>query len=301
MTMRLVHLEQIAVLVFGGADQRSFLQGQLTQDLLRLDDAGTLLTGWCNPKGRLLATGQLLAAPDETWWLLPAELAEQTVARLQMFVLRADVQIRQLELHVHGLLDFTPEQSAAGLQLSGRRIDWSADGQSALLAVAGSANRALLLGRNDMQTLLRDDTEKASPNDWTLADVRDGLPGIHAATVEAFVPQQVNLDLLDGISFSKGCYVGQEVVARTQHLGRIKRRMYRYAAKHGAAPGDSLVDAENRPAGKVVRSAAAGTGFELLAVVPIDLAAQPLFTQPGTECLKALPLPYPMPPVEDGG
>ena len=300
MTMQVVHLEQIAVLAFGGADQRSFLQGQLTQDLLQLDTAGTRLTGWCNPKGRLLATGQILAAPGETWWLLPAELAEQTMTRLRMFVLRADVQIRQLELDVHGLLGFDTGQPIAGLQLSGRDIALSADGQSALLTVTGSAGRALLLSPASADTVLPDDISTASGNDWALADIRDGLPCICTPTAEAFVPQQVNLDLLDGISFSKGCYVGQEVVARTQHLGRIKRRMYRFAAGHSAAPGDGLIDAENRPAGKVVSCAAADTGFELLAVVPIDLATQPLFTRPGTERLNPLPLPYSIPSIEAG-
>ncbi len=299
MTMQAVPLEQLAALGFSGKEQRSFLQGQLTQDLLRLDSATSLLTGWCNPAGRLLATGQIFDWQSQTIWLLPAELAEPTITRLRMFVLRADVQIQRLELQVHGLLGFDAEQAIAGMQLSTRSVTFSADGNSALLAVAGSTRRALLLSRQPVDRSLPDEVGVATATDWFLADIRDGLPVIHTATAEAFVPQQANLDLLDGISFSKGCYVGQEVVARTQHLGRIKRRMYRYASNSGVEPGHSLVDSDGRAAGKVVSCAPAETGFELLAVVPIDKATTPLFTQSGSARLSKLPLPYRIPAIGD--
>ena len=113
------------------------------------------------------------------------------------------------------------------------------------------------------------------------------------ATSETFVPQMVNLDLLGGISFSKGCYVGQEVVARTQNLGRIKRRMFRFGAPAAADPGNEVVDRDGNPAGKVVRCAPAEEGWELLAVIRLEAIAAPLYV--GGSQLERQALPYAVP------
>ena len=122
--------------------------------------------------------------------------------------------------------------------------------------------------------------------------IRTGLPFIVASTQELFVPQMLNQDLIDAISFTKGCYVGQEVVARTQNLGRIKRRMLRFASPTSADPGDALTDPDAAVAGKVVRSAPSEDGHELLAVVQLA-AAGPLML--AGQVLEPLPLPYTLP------
>lgn len=134
------------------------------------------------------------------------------------------------------------------------------------------------------------------PSDpYALALVRAGLPDIGAEASEEWIPQMLNLDLLDAISFQKGCYTGQEIVARTQHLGRIKRRMFRFAIVAGAPPAvkEPLL-ADGVKAGEVVLAATADGATECLAVVNLDARGRPLALADGREC-RMLPLPYPVP------
>lgn len=130
--------------------------------------------------------------------------------------------------------------------------------------------------------------------DPALALIRAGQPLIDSATSEEWIPQMLNLDLLGGISFSKGCYTGQEIVARTQHLGRIKRRMFRYAADVAPPAAKSALTADGQKVGEVVVAARAGTGCELLAVVNLDARDRPLALEQG-EAANQLSLPYPIP------
>jgi tRNA-modifying protein YgfZ len=132
---------------------------------------------------------------------------------------------------------------------------------------------------------------------WFLADIRAGFARPGAAASTAFIPQMLNLDLVDAVSFSKGCYPGQEIVTRTRHLGRVKRRLFRY----GCATRPMLVAGEPLfgPAGEcgtVVSAATTDGGGEMLAVVRLDAARGPLFADAGrTRPVQALPLPYPVP------
>jgi folate-binding protein YgfZ len=107
-------------------------------------------------------------------------------------------------------------------------------------------------------------------HDWRLADIRAGLPQIYAATSESFVAQMLNLDLLDGISFSKGCYTGQEIIARTQHLGRIKRRMLRLSLPHGEWLLGGTAELADGRSGRLIELASVDAGFEALAVVSLE-------------------------------
>lgn len=283
------------MLSIAGPDRQSFLQGQITQDLLRLDAGDSPLSGWCNPKGRLLAVGQLIGWHDQIFWLLPEELLPAAVARLKMFVLRAAVSLDASPLRVCGVFDAPATLSIGGLTLA-QDQHVVASNELVIARVAGDASRAWLLVTD----------ADASPNlvdmhpgdaDWAAADIAAGLPSICAATAEAFVPQMVNLDLLDGISFRKGCYVGQEVVARTQNLGRIKRRMFRFRSASTAAAGDSLLDPDGNSVGKIVRCAAGPNGPELLAVVQLGMEAAPLRLATAGAPLVPLSLPYEIPAV----
>ncbi|MDJ0928415.1 MAG: folate-binding protein [Gammaproteobacteria bacterium] len=291
--MRIASLDEYGVLSLAGADRQSFLQGQITQDLLRLDAGDSPLAGWCNPKGRLLAVGQLIGGPDEILWLLPKELVPAAAARLKMFVLRAAVDLSVAPLSVFGVFD-APETCRVGpLTLQPDQQVITDDG-AILARVAGDASRAWLLAADPDALPELQDTVTGDP-EWAAADVAAGLPGICAATAETFVPQMVNLDLLDGISFTKGCYVGQEVVARTQNLGRIKRRMFRYRASASAAPGAALLDPDGDTVGKIVRCAAGPDGPELLAVVQLGAVGRPLSLASDTAPLVPLRLPYEVP------
>jgi folate-binding protein YgfZ len=137
-------------------------------------------------------------------------------------------------------------------------------------------------------------------NEWTAADIAAGLPQVLPETSGSFVPQMLNLDLLEAISFSKGCYTGQEIVARTQHLGRIKRRSFRYRLPGGAAPAPlAPLFLDGAKVAEVVMSATVGDAVELLAVTSLEARGHALETEDGREALM-VEMPYPVPGSEPG-
>ncbi len=290
--IRAARLDSFCVLVISGSDRAEFLQGQLTQDILKLETAGTTLAGWTSAKGRLLASGQLIAVDDECWWPLPANIIDGIEKRLKMFVLRARVKIVQSAMPVTGLLGIQAHDrlqiadEAVSLEESPIRL---ADG-SIVMRVIGDSDRAWLIGPAAESHEFKSATESS----WVLQSIRTGLPFIVADTQELFVPQMVNLDRIGAISFDKGCYVGQEIVARTQNLGRIKRRMYRFTTSNTIQlPPGAVIYGPDNTTGKVVLSSENRKPGELLAVVPIDAATGPWF---GDELksieLTSQPLPY---------
>lgn len=285
-------LDHYRVLAFSGRDRAEFLQGQLTQDIASLETARTALAGWTSAKGRLLAAGQLIATDNEILWPLPVDIIKTVARRLQMFVLRAHVKIVDSTLPVSGLIGVG---SIERLQIANETITVDdgptrfSDG-SLFAPVIGDPTRAWLIGPAAETTGL----DHVAESLWTLRSIRSGIPFIVAETQELFVPQMVNLDRIGAISFDKGCYVGQEIVARTQNLGRIKRRMYRYSADEVTTlrSGSAIYGPENATGKIVLASEEKGRG-EFLAVVPIDTENGPWFAdQPCSIELRSLPLPY---------
>lgn len=296
-------LEDFRVLSIGGPDRMEFLQGQLTQDVTQLESAGTALAGWASAKGRLLAAGQLIVDNDEIRWPLPADTVDSVAKRLQMFVLRARVKIVISTMPVSGLFDLGGQTrlhiAGQSVPLANRPVR-TGDG-GLVVRVLGDPGRAWLIGAPASATC----REPAGESAWTLQSIRAGLPLVVADTQELFVPQMLNLDLIGAINFEKGCYVGQEIVARTQNLGRIKRRMYRFATDEPAdlPPGAAMYGIDGT-SGKVVLSCTNRAPGELLAVVPIEAANRPWFAdQAQTIPLHLQPLPYRVAATEakDGG
>jgi folate-binding protein YgfZ len=209
-----------------------------------------------------------------------------------MFVLRSDVKIVISTMSIGGLFGVAgldQLQIADKAAPLGSRPGRLADG-SLVVRVIGDPDRAWLIGPTAETTGFGPAGESA----WMLQSIRTGQPFIVADTQELFVPQMLNLDLIGAISFDKGCYVGQEIVARTQNLGRIKRRMYRFATDNTAklSPGAGIYGPENTT-GKVVLSSENETPGELLAVVPIDAASGPWFAdEERNHELIGQPLPY---------
>lgn len=273
-----VPLDDLRILAVTGSDRAAFLQGQLTQDVAAANPDTTVMTGWADPKGRLLFAGHLfvcrLPQDDALALLVPAELADALLKRLRMYILRAKAQATLLDLPLAGLTGSPAEP-----------------GESLTVRLYGHDSRHLVIGSA---------ASAAAPpglrSDWQLADIRAGLPAVVPATTGEFVPQMVNLDLIGGISFTKGCYTGQEIVARMKYLGRVKRRMLRFGTEGGPpAPGAALY-ASRGPAGQVVTSAPAGTGSEFLAVVVLDDLPGPFFLDEArTLPALRLDLPYDIP------
>ncbi|MEO7387140.1 MAG: hypothetical protein ABIX37_09415 [Gammaproteobacteria bacterium] len=278
--LRTVALDHLRILAISGAERAAFLQGQLTQDVASARTDATILAGWADAKGRLLFAGHLfathLATGDALALLVPAETAPDLLKRLRMYILRAKAEATLLDIPVTGLVgELTGPATTQPIRLFGAGI------------------RHLCLGIYDATG---ESVERGTRDDWQLDDIRAGLPTIVAATTGEFVPQMVNLDLQDGISFTKGCYTGQEIVARMKYRGRVKRRMLRFAtAAEPPAAGTSL-HAERGTVGQVVLSSRAESGSEFLAVVVLDDLPGPLYLDEGrSQAVRQLDLPYDVP------
>lgn len=290
---RAAYLPSYAVVAATGRDARSFLQGQLSNDILGLERHPGMLAAACNRQGRVLATLRLAADGDDVLLLVHRQLAQTLVARLSPYVLRAQVRFedRTRELAVAGLIDAEPDahwsQAAA-----------AAAGLSMLVA---SPRRILLAGpRAALETALAA-IPRTAPEDWERACIADGEAWIAPATAALWLPQMLNLDLLGGISFSKGCYVGQEVVARTQNLGRLKRRTLRYVGPPDAllAPAQALFSGETLAA-QVAVAVRDEHSTQCLAVVELRYCSDLLGARPGGSEFVPADLPYAIPaPTDD--
>jgi folate-binding protein YgfZ len=276
----------LGVLRFAGPDAAAFLQGQVTHDTRLLDDGRTLWTACNTPQGRVVGLPRLRQHCDEVLALLPAELVTPLAERLKRFVLRAKVR-----------LEPAPDLFAVAQasQPAGRILDESTDGAAVTFDYA-PGRRVTLMSRKACADLVDSGADAAAvENAWWDADIADGLPQVLAATAEAFVPQMLNLDLLDAISFTKGCYTGQEIVARTQHLGRIKRRTFRYRLPPGPQPPPMTgLHRDGVKVAEVLMSAERDDGVELLAVTNLDARDLALTLEDG-RIAAPVALPYAVP------
>ncbi|OOZ42510.1 CAF17-like 4Fe-4S cluster assembly/insertion protein YgfZ, partial [Solemya elarraichensis gill symbiont] len=265
--LQLHELKHLAILVVEGEDREIFLQGQLTNDVRDVTNGESQLTGICTPKGRMLANMRMFPGDSRYYLALAKELAEAIQKRLGMFILRSQVTISSGD-DDYALLGVSGE--AAGLlpeaaQLTEADQAVLADDGCTLVLVAGDTPRYMIIGPAAAIEARRDSlqgfAETADDAAWKLDDIRAGLPLVQEQTVEAFVPQMTNMGLVNGISFTKGCYTGQEVVARMQYLGKLKRRMYRVEIDGDCpAPGTDLYASGSQSgqgAGKIVMSAPA--------------------------------------------
>jgi folate-binding protein YgfZ len=305
MKPQLIPLTAFGLLAFTGADAGSFLQGQLSCDVTGLAPDAVTPGSYNTPKGRMLASFLLWSQADGFRMQLPLELCEPIRKRLAMFILRSKVKAEDLSAQyaLYGLLgdDVTAALATAGAAPPPRPWSRTATDRAVTLRY-GSARHVLVVdAKTDSDLPGRLQAIPGDESAWRLADIRDGLPWIVRATQEQFVPQTANLDLIGGVSFSKGCYPGQEIVARMHYLGRLKERMIR-AASAGAAPdpGSKLYSAAfgEQAAGTVVDAVALPEGgCECLAVAQLAAveAGDLAIAHPGGPRLTVLPLPYAVP------
>ena len=254
-------LHHLGVLRFTGPDSVSFLQGQVSNDTRRLADGQCVFAAYSSPQGRVLALLHLLPHSSGIIAILPKELLAPTMAALRKFVLRAKVTIEDTGdglcvAGAHAVRHLTSAGLAAPSDLGYAETE-----EIGVASVHRDPGRYWVIGAAERLAehgLTGDADPEKLEHDWRLADIRAGLPQIYLATREAFVAQMLNLDVLDGISFSKGCYTGQEIIARTQHLGRIKRRLYRLRLPSGEwRIGQSLRLSDGR-AGRLVEAVDSG-------------------------------------------
>jgi hypothetical protein len=242
--MECARLNRYGLLAVTGTDARDFLHAQLTNDIANLPPDRAALAGWCTAKGRLLAS--FLVIPSREGFLLQVarDLAPAVAKRLAMFIFRSKVKIA--------------DESDAWAQHGHWNADWSVAGvawEGDIVTVRVGERRFLKIGKGLSQPCGQ------SEESWTLQEIRAGRPLISAATQDQFVPQMVNFEELGAINFQKGCYPGQEIVARAQYRGQVKRRLV-----HVQAPAGTELKPGQAYNGGVVVDSAAG---EALAVMPV--------------------------------
>ena len=240
--MECARLNRYGLLSVTGVDACDFLHAQLTNDIKNLPPERAALAGWCSAKGRLLATFLVIPAPEGFLLQLARDLAAAVARRLSMFVLRSKVKIA----------DESDAWAQFGIWTSAGSVEW----KNGTVTIPVDMGRSLRLERASSAALACGVDEER----WYLDEIRAGRPLITAATQDQFVPQMVNLETIGGVDFRKGCYPGQEIVARAQYRGQVKRRMVRLSAPKGV----KLEPGQQFNGGTVVDSA----GGELLAVMP---------------------------------
>ena len=283
-------LSDLGVIRASGDDARHFLHNQLTNDIDNLSTDEARLAGYCSPKGRLLASLLTWAVDDDILMMLPKSLLPSFQKRLQMFVLRTKVTLEDvsnaLAVVSVGVSAGTPSDAVPLPELPYRSKRLSG-GHLIRMADAQGLRRALWIGPADQ----RDTLLAALPRDlpqqpeayWRWLDIQAGVPQILDATREQFVPQMVNFELVGGVNFRKGCYPGQEIVARSQYLGKLKRRMLLasvdIAALADVAPGTEVFsdDDPGQPSGMIVNAERGPDGrIACLVEIKIDAVRSPV-------------------------
>jgi hypothetical protein len=301
-------LTQFGVIDAIGDDAATFLHSQLTSDVQHLDASTARLAGFCSAKGRLLASFLMWRTGDAVRLLISGDIQATVQKRLSMFVLRAKAK----------LIDATPELAAVGFvgdvrSVLSRLFDAMPDGVhvkvdgplGSLIRVPDSVGRPRFLwvgpkaAVEERLAALGEKLTRGSAQMWDWLDIHAGEPRITQATTEQFVPQMVNFDVLGGVNFKKGCYPGQEVVARSQYRGTIKRRTS-LAHVDKAAPGNELFHSDDpgQPCGLVINAApAADGGVDTLVEIKLTALENGSVHVGAADgpTLAFLPLPYALP------
>ena len=306
----LCDLSHLGLLEISGVDAITFLQGQLTNDvkLLNGNNAQNFahLSAYCNPKGRMLALFLAFAhhnnqLGDHLHLQLNRELLDPIMKRLKMYVMRSKVEIKDVS---DSIIKFGLNGSQAASMLAPLFSSVPSQDYELITLVNGAILKLPSINDETRFEIFTDTTnapiiwdalktscQVVEKTYWELLEIQAGIPDVCLATQEQFVPQMLNLDILNGINFKKGCYTGQEIVARTHYLGSVKRRTYLAEIASHAAPGDKVTDMVQSEIGQIVRAAPNLTGsFDVLAELRIDAVAAGGVTCNGVPLLiKSLP------------
>jgi len=278
-------LSHLGLLALKGADALTFLQGQVTNDIKLLDGNNAHYTGYCNPKGRLMALFLAFSHFDHVHLQMPKELIESIAKRLKMYVMRSKIEIQDvsdsiIKFGLNGvdaaklltpIFNEIPHNDYALISLD----------NGTLLKLPGTTPRyEIFTDAVNAPIIWYALTQHAKPVGaacWEWLEIQAGIPEVTLKTQEEFVPQMLNLDALNAINYKKGCYTGQEIVARTHYLGKVKRRTQLAHIASVAMPevGNDVMDANKQAIGKIVRCAPAiETGFDVLVECRLENLAQ---------------------------
>lgn len=226
-------LNQLSVLSVSGDDALKFLQGQLTNDILMVTPTQSIYSGFCNPKGRLLAFFHVAMYLDSYLLFFPKSIAESITKKLSMYILRSNVKLNldPSELMYFGL-SANNQEGQIDLLNNIPKNEMESINEESLVVIKLHSDDLRVIIISDKKNCMdfiennSNELERRDFNDWAAQNIKSGIPNIFHETQGAFIPQSINLDLINAINFKKGCYTGQEIVARTHYLGKSKRRMY---------------------------------------------------------------------------
>lgn len=292
------------LLRFNGEDTPTFLQGQLSSDIKALDKQSAQYTSYSTAKGRMLASALIFRTEESYYLQMSADILPAVQKRLTMYILRSKTQATDASLDYTLFGIAGPQASLVAKQIAPelptQPLGITRCGASSIIQLPGDRYQIIVPTDQAADFWKQYVAAGATPADesiWRLSDIRAGIPWITSGTQEEFVPQMANLDLIGGVNFKKGCYTGQEIIARTQHLGKIKRRMFRTRiATESAMPGQDIFSPEmnEQAVGKIVLAAPTTPGFvEALVVIQLPSLEHALHLgAPDGPRLQLLELPY---------
>jgi len=300
-------LSYFSTIVIAGGDATEFIQGQFTNDVNKVDESNSQISGFCNNKGRMIANYRLFQHQQNYFISIRNDLVERSIQHLKNYILRSEVAIQDIsEQLIH--IGVSGENAAALLGSYIDNLNTNIDSVSSnenyiAIRVAGDTPRYEIFCSFEHATKLWQELEEktniVNTAYWNYLNIKNGLPFIDGNTSEQFVPQMANMELINGISFEKGCYTGQEIVARTHFLGKQKRRTYRISIMSEIEPkaGDQLAtdtSTENQYTGTLVTlHPTSENNYEALAVIQIKSAEEDkLQLKESAAKISVLDLPY---------
>jgi len=265
-----IRIDNLDVIVVKGNDAENFLQGQITNDIKLLEKENkAIYAGYCSPKGRLIAFFLITKVWDNYFLFCPSSISDEISKKLSMFVLRSQVLIGKSELSYFSFYGGTKAEKEFKniwgdvpfptniMETVQHPNEQNTTGLLSITKLPGENGRFLVLGEDETIEMLYDEifrnTDSPDEKSWNASDIEAKIPNIFKETQDKFIPQSLNLDLIDAISFKKGCYTGQEIIARTHYLGKPKRRMFLGTISINEPPkvGDEIY-VENEIIGQIV-------------------------------------------------
>ena len=303
-TTCLCHLSSQGLIKISGEDAESFLQNQLSNDVTHLSDTSHQLSAWCSPKGRILASFRVFKQNNTYYLSLSLDLVDFVIKRLRMYIMMSKVTVEDVS-NEFAHFGFSGENNQIAT-ITGKTNSFADQEVISLenitiLYHSGSTPRFEIFanlsnGADSAQSLWEDLSKHATvtnENHWNYLNILSGIPFITQKSSEAWIPQMVNFTLIGGVDFKKGCYPGQEVVARLNYLGKTKRRMYHVAIDTDELPeiGETIESTATDDAGKILNAAYNPDGsIDALAVLKIAEAAKDLMLS--SHKVHVLDLPY---------
>lgn len=299
----LFHLTQLGIIQISGSNAEKFLQGQLTCDVREVDAMQSRLGAHCDPKGRIQATFRLFKQADIYYFLLPKNMVQHLILGLQKYAIFFKVTLEDISQNWQAVGWYDPNNDSDLKTIySGAPIELDAVMQldnASLLRVPALKSRFIFVGPNKdiekIQQKLNTVSTTHAVNFWDLFDILAGIPSIYPETCGQFTPHQLSYHLINGISFDKGCYTGQEIVARMQYLGKLKQQMRRisFTYEQLPMPNTKIYNDSGQEVGNIIMVAAeTNTKAQALAILPVNFVKNIYLSNPNGPILTLEELPY---------